>query len=116
MAPYLNAHESAPNNFDTSRVKKQVGVSDVKFEATAKPPVADDYMYDFKYNHGLPTTDALGVEVPADCNAQEEAGTILSDLSKVLGSGDAQGFTDMFLEYGELRALSRLVPNPLGSM
>jgi len=101
MAPYLNTHESAlDNNVDTSHVKKQVGISDIKLEATAKPPVADDYMYDFKYNHELPTTHVLGIEIPADCDAQKEAETIVSDLSKVLGSGDAQGFTDMFLEYG----------------
>lgn len=101
MAPYLNAHGSAlDNNVATSNIKKQVGISDIKLEATAKPPVADDYMYDFKYNHELPTTDALGIEIPADCDAQKEAETIVSDLSKVLGSDDAQGFTDMFLEYG----------------
>lgn len=109
MAPYLNAHESAlDNNVDTSHVKKQVGLSDIKLEATAKPPVADDYMYDFKYNHELPTIDALGIDIPADCDAQKEAETIVSGLSKVMGTGDARGFADMFLEYGESRVLSSL--------
>lgn len=98
------------NHVDTSRVKKQVGVSQVKLEAAAKPPVADDYMYDFKFNHELPTKDVLGIEIPADCDAQKEAETIVSDLSGVLGRGDAQGFTDMFLEYGESRVLFDLVP------
>ena len=114
MAPYINAHESAiDNNVDTSHVKKQVGISQVKLEATAKPPVADDYMYDFKYNHELPTTDLLGIEIPADCDAQKEAETIVSGLSKVLGEGDAQGFTDMFLDYGKFGVFSNLVPNGL---
>lgn len=114
MAPYINAHESAiDSSVDTSHVKSKIGVSQVKLEATAKPPVADDYMYDFKYNHELPTTDVLGIEIPADCDAQKEAETIVSGLSEVLGKGDAQGFTDMFLEYGESRVPSDLVPNEL---
>lgn len=119
MAPYINAHESAiDSNIDTSHVKSKVGVSQVKLDAAAKPPVADDYMYDFKYNHKLPTTDVLGVEVPADCDAQREAEAIVSGLSEVLGRGDAQGFTDMFLEYGESRVPLwschlQIVPNHL---
>lgn len=114
MAPYINAHESAiDSDVDTIHVKSKVGVGQVKLEATAKPPVADGYMYDFKYNHELPTTNILGIEVPADCDAQKEAETIVSGLSEVLGRGDAQGFTDMFLEYSESRVLSNLVPDDL---
>ncbi|KAF2014260.1 FAD/NAD(P)-binding domain-containing protein [Aaosphaeria arxii CBS 175.79] len=60
-------------------------------------------MYDFKYNHVLPTTSELGVEVPVDCDAQKEADNILSRLSKCMGEGDAQGFADMFLDYGVWR-------------
>lgn len=103
MAPYINAHESAiDSDIDTSYVKNKLGVNSVKLEATAKPPVADDYMYDFKYNHdALPTSDILNIEIPADCDAQKEARIIVSRLSEVLGKGDAQGFTDLFLEYGE---------------
>lgn len=114
MAPYINAHESAiDSNVDTSLIKSKIGVSQVKLEATAKPPVADDYMYDFKYNHELPTTDVLGIEIPADCDAQKEAETIVSGLSEALARGDAQGFTDLFLECGTSRVLSNLVPNDL---
>ncbi|CAG9972548.1 unnamed protein product [Clonostachys byssicola] len=82
---------------------------DAKSEVTVthheipKPPVADDFMYDFKYNHALPTTDVLGIEVPSDCNAQVEAEGIVRNLSKAMGAGDAQAFTDMFLEYGVWR-------------
>uniref|UniRef100_A0A8H7NB44 FAD/NAD(P)-binding domain-containing protein n=1 Tax=Bionectria ochroleuca TaxID=29856 RepID=A0A8H7NB44_BIOOC len=82
---------------------------DAKSEVTVthheipKPPVADDFMYDFKYNHALPTTDALGIEIPSDCNAQVEAEGILKKLSSAMGTGDAQAFTDLFLEYGVWR-------------
>ncbi|CAH0028450.1 unnamed protein product [Clonostachys rhizophaga] len=67
------------------------------------PPVADDFMYDFKYNHALPTTDVLGMEIPSNCNAQIEAEGIVKDLSNAMGAGDAQAFTDLFLEYGVWR-------------
>ncbi|KAI6867852.1 putative flavin-containing monooxygenase YUCCA3 [Hortaea werneckii] len=67
------------------------------------PPVADDYMYDFKYNHALPTTAALGVEFPADCNAQKEAEGIVQRLADALACGSAQAFADLFLEYGVWR-------------
>lgn len=65
------------------------------------PPVADDYMYDFKYNHPLPTTDVLGIEFPKDCDAQVEADGIVKRLSDALGSSDADAFTELFLEYGK---------------
>lgn len=80
---------------------------DAKSEVTVthheipKPPVADDFMYDFKYNHALPTTDVLGIEIPSNCNAQVEAEGIVKNLSNAMGAGDAQAFTDLFLEYGE---------------
>ncbi|KAK7225433.1 hypothetical protein V2G26_013436 [Clonostachys chloroleuca] len=82
---------------------------DAKSEVTVthheipKPPVADDFMYDFKYNHALPTTDVLGIEIPSNCNAQVEAEGIVKNLSNAMGAGDAQAFTDLFLEYGVWR-------------
>ncbi|KAJ0104373.1 hypothetical protein J7T55_011157 [Diaporthe amygdali] len=104
MAPYINSHESAiDDTVDTSHVKSKIGVSQIRLESTAKPPVADDYMYDFKYNHALPTSDVLQIEIPDDCEAQKEARSIVSRLSEVLGKGDAQGFADLFLEYGVWR-------------
>jgi len=103
MAPYINAHESvSETSIDVSNLKEKVGIEVVKLEATAKPPVADDYMYDFKYNHALPTTDVLGIEIPADTDAQKEAQGIVDNLSDALAKGDAQAFADLFLDYGEL--------------
>lgn len=82
-------------------LKSKVVLDQVELEVGPEPPVADNFMYDFKYNHALPTNDILGTEIPADCDAQKEADAIVARLSEVLGKGDAQGFTDMFLEYGE---------------
>ena len=65
-------------------------------------PVADDFMYDFKYNHPLPTTDVLGVKIPTDCDAQKEAEGIVARLSKATSEGDAQAFAGLFLDYGEI--------------
>lgn len=102
MAPYLNAHETVIDNVvNVDRLKDKFGVKNVKLEATAKPPVADDYMYDFKYNHALPTSEVLGIEVPDDCDAQKEAEGIMGNLSEFLGKGNAPGFADLFLEYGK---------------
>jgi hypothetical protein len=111
MAPYINAHESATEtNIDVSNLKKKVGVDEVKLEATAKPPVADDYMYDFKYNHALPTIDVLGIEIPTDTDAQKEAQGIVDNLSEALAKGDAQAFTELFLDYGTLSPPEQMLP------
>lgn len=64
-------------------------------------PVANDFMYDFKYNHSLPTTDVLGVDIPADCDAQKEAEGIVARLSTATSEGDAQAFAALFLDYGK---------------
>jgi hypothetical protein len=72
------------------------------------PPVADDYMYDFKYNHPLPTTELLGIEIPQDCDARIEAGNIVESLSAALGVADAEAFTSLFLDYGTVYAACRI--------
>ncbi|KAJ4269875.1 hypothetical protein NW762_001544 [Fusarium torreyae] len=68
-----------------------------------RPPVSDDYMYDFKFNHHLPTTDVLGVQIPEDCDPQVEAEGIIKRLADALGDGNAEAFADLFLEYGVWR-------------
>ena len=92
---------------DVFDLKAKVVVKDVEVEAHTPPkeekPVSDNFMYDFQYNSPLPTTDVLGVEVPDDCDAEKEAIEIVQRLSEVLGNGDAQGFTDLFLEKGVWR-------------
>ncbi|KAM5344357.1 hypothetical protein ACJ41O_012894 [Fusarium nematophilum] len=107
MAPYINAHESAiDTQLDVDHVKNKVGVSDVKLEATAKPPVADDYMYDFKYNHALPTLNVLGVEIPVDCDAQKEAEGVWRD--KLSFTWDYRTFN---FQPAILKAATDLFPN-----
>ncbi|OWZ42561.1 flavin-containing monooxygenase [Cryptococcus neoformans Tu259-1] len=88
---------------DLADLKSKVVDGHVELEETPKPPVADNFMYDFKYNHALPTTDALGVSIPDDVDAQNAAEEIVAKLSKVLSEGDAKGFTGLFLEYGVWR-------------
>lgn len=101
MAP-MSVHEfAADSDVGVADLKAKVLVNNVELEASPKPPVADDFMYDFKYNHGLPTTDVLGMEIPTDCDAQKEAEKIVARLSGVMRVGDAQAFADLFLEYGE---------------
>ncbi|RAH52497.1 flavin-containing monooxygenase [Aspergillus piperis CBS 112811] len=89
----------------------KANMTDIKAEAvvkelechSSKPPVDDNFMYDFKYNHALPSSDILGIEVPTDCDAQREAEDIVARLSQTMGAGDAQAFAEMFLPYGVWR-------------
>lgn len=69
-------------------------------EHAEKIALPDNYMYDFKYNHALPTTDVLGVDIPQDADAINEAEKLTATLADVLGKGEAQAFTDLFLDYG----------------
>jgi len=88
---------------DVADLKAKVIAGHVEVVEDHKPPVADDFMYDFKYNHTLPTIDALGADVPKDVDAQIEAAALLQTLSQVLGQGDGPGFAELFLEYGVWR-------------
>lgn len=89
--------------------KAKVAANETAMNGSAHPPpVADDYMYDFKYNHHLPTTDTLGVAFPSKCDAQAEADGIAKRLSDALGAGNADAFVEMFLEYGKIYPEPRL--------
>lgn len=95
-----NSHAPAPQ-VDLVDVKSKVVVDHVELEASPAPPVADDFMYDFKYNHPLPTPQSLGINIPAGCDAQQAAESIVSLLSKAMIAGDATAFGDLFLEFGK---------------
>lgn len=96
MAPYVQ--DTAGDVLSTAHLQlKSVAL---KHDQVSKP-VADDFMYDFKYNHSLPTTEVLGIEIPADCDAQKEAEGIVARLSKATFSEDAEAFAGLFLDYGE---------------
>ena len=97
--PHLPARDDRMGSIDTiPEIKSDIVIG--KHEIP-KPPVADDFMYDFEYNHPLPTTDLLGIEIPANCNAQVEAEGIVERISNAMGKGDVEAFTDLFLDYGE---------------
>ena len=88
---------------DLVDIKSKVVVDNVELEASPPLPVADDFMYDFKYNHPLPTSQNLGVKVPVSCDAQEAADSIFAVLSKAMIAGDAKAFGELFLEFGRLK-------------
>lgn len=108
MAPHATADFTVdtPNLYEKD-LKAKVVTKHVEIEAHTPPkeekPVADNFMYDFQYNSPLPTSDVLGVEVPHDCDAEKEANAIVQRLAEVLSNGDAQSFTDLFLETGVWR-------------
>jgi hypothetical protein len=82
-------------------VKVKTIVNHVEVEVTPKPPVADNFMYDFQHNHELPTIGRFGViDIPTDYDAQAEADTIVIKLGQTMGAGDAEGFADLFLDFG----------------
>jgi hypothetical protein len=68
-------------------------------------PVARDYMYKFKYNHPLPTHGAGAIEIPEATNPRDVTQEIVSQLSQALTSGDAEQFSGLFMEHGELAVL-----------
>ena len=96
--PDVVHHQTA----DIHGLKAKTVVSQVEFEATPKPPVADNFMYDFQYNHDLPTIGRFGVvDIPATYDARKEATGITSRLGEAMGNGDAPGFADLFLDFGK---------------
>ncbi|GJN67510.1 hypothetical protein PLICBS_001536 [Purpureocillium lilacinum] len=106
MAPHTIADhvELRDSRVDVAAVKAKAASKQAEVNGAAeRPPVADDYMYDFKYNHPLPTTDVLGIEIPQECDTQAEAERIVKRLSDALGAGDAVRFADIFLESGVWR-------------
>lgn len=71
---------------------------------TWKKPVADDYMYDFKYNFDLPTHE--NSDYIRDFTEEEErnvytiAKQYVEEISQVIQSKDSKAFADLFLDIG----------------
>jgi len=65
-----------------------------------RKPVADDYMYDFKYNAPLPF---LSKEITSvgDVNVQPLVDSLYTKLSSALIEKDAKAFAGLFLTDGE---------------
>ena len=72
----------------------------VELETVAPAPVADNFMYDFKYNHHLPTIDSLGSDMPSNADPHEIAESLAAELSTAWSSGTGDRFAEMFLDYG----------------
>lgn len=100
MAPTATELPETFAHVDIADLKAKVVGGHVELEEDHKPPVADDFMYDFKYNHSLPTLDILGTDIAQNVDAQAEADTLVDNMKQVLGQGDAPGFAEMFLDYG----------------
>ncbi|KAK6384353.1 hypothetical protein LTS17_001916 [Exophiala oligosperma] len=74
---------------------------------TWKKPVADDYMYAFKYNFPLPTyadsKDILDFTEGGEKSREEIANRFVKQLEQVIQSRDSQAFADLFLNCGVWR-------------
>ncbi|KAG8623259.1 hypothetical protein KVT40_008235 [Elsinoe batatas] len=84
-------------------LKAKVVVNTVHVEEDAPKPVADDFMYDFKYSHPLPTPERLGVAVPEGCDAQSAAESLIKQLADATKTPDPSAFGNLFLECGVWR-------------
>ncbi len=73
---------------------------------TSKGPVADDYMYAFKYNFPLPThgddSEVLDFIEDDETNRRAVAEKFLKQLEQVIQSRDSKAFADLFLYSGEI--------------
>ena len=121
MSPTAVSEQFLVDQVYIADLKAKVVDGHVELDVTP-PPVADNHMYDFKYNHALPTTDVLGTKIPAEANATIEAQALTDSLARVLSEGDAAGFVDLFLDYGrffrffnsDFRCLARQIGFHLG--
>jgi len=97
--------DNAPDAADPANLKAKLVAGQAEVE-TASPPVADNFMYDFKYNHALPTIDVLGQDIAADVNAQEVAEELLAKLEQIIAEKDEAGqWTVQIAKAGETRTL-----------
>jgi len=100
MAPTA-VRDAAPFVTDVADLKAKIVDNHVEIDKTPVPPVADNFMYDFKYNHSLPTIDALGTDVPADTDAAKVAEQLGAVVSSAWENNSAEDFAELFLEYGQ---------------
>lgn len=72
---------------------------------TWKKPVADDYMYAFKYNFPLPThgngKDVLNFSEDDASHREEIAHRFIKQLEQVIQSRDSRAFSELFYYSGE---------------
>lgn len=101
MPPTAVVDTTAPADLIADLKAKVSGASD-----QPKAALADNYMYDFQYNHELPTTEALKTKIAEDVDATKVAEELTATLTKVLGDGDAAAFAGLFIDSGEYSSQS----------
>lgn len=106
MAPSAIYHGPlAPNTINKSDLLKVQNAPFVYRNDTTQKPVADDYMYSFKYNFPLPTygdgTDVLDFDADEESQSCDVAERFLKEFEQIIQSRDAKAFADLFLQGGE---------------
>lgn len=80
---------------------------------TWKKPVADEYMYAFKYNFPLPTygdsKDVLDFSEDDVNNREKIAARFIKQLEQVIQSRDSKAFSDLFYYSGECDGIPQLI-------
>lgn len=70
-----------------------------------KAPVADDFMYAFKYNSPLPThdgkTDIIDFAAEDEHNKKDIANQFVKELEQIVQAKDADAFAGLFLNSGK---------------
>jgi hypothetical protein len=75
-------------------------VADSHAAVNNRKPVADNYMYDFKYNAPLPFIGKEAIEVD-DSTVQTLSESFATDLCAALKNKDANAFSALFLPNGQ---------------
>ncbi|KAE8375835.1 putative flavo protein [Aspergillus bertholletiae] len=73
---------------------------------SVKKPIADDFMYAFKYNSPLPThgtTDILDFTADEEASRQVIADQFVKELEHIIQGGDSKAFAGLFLDNGVWR-------------
>ncbi|PLB51483.1 putative flavo protein [Aspergillus steynii IBT 23096] len=69
--------------------------------AFTKPPLSDDFMYDFKYDFPLPTigsADILDFSAEDEKHKNATAEQFLKDLERIIERHDSKAFAELFLD------------------
>ena len=95
-----------------SPLKTQTALHTVRdVNGDGKKPVADDYMYAFKYNFPLPTygdgKQILDFSRDDETEEVKIANRFLKELEQVIQSRDSKAFADLFLACGNFDDLNR---------
>lgn len=95
MAPIaLNNDRAMPN---IEKLKSKLEDS----RNTTRPPVPDNFMYDFDAVPELPTIDRLGIDIEQDAEASLITAEIVEKLEAACAKGDGEAFAALFLEEGK---------------